>query len=43
MGQVFDEMENTEPNIGRDGYINAKGEFVQKYTQKAKELYGDRY
>ncbi len=27
----------------RDGYTNAKGEFVQKYTQKAKELYGDRY
>ena len=27
----------------RDGYTNAKGEFVKKYTQKAKELYKDRY
>lgn len=27
----------------RDGYTNAKGEFVQMYTQKAKVLYGNRY
>ena len=27
----------------RDGYTNAKTEFVQKYTAKAKELYGNRY
>ena len=27
----------------RDGYTNAKGEFVRKHTQKAKELYGNKY
>lgn len=27
----------------RDGYTNAKGEFVRKHTQKAKELYGKKY
>lgn len=27
----------------RDGYTNAKTEFVQKYTEKAKLLYGNRY
>ena len=27
----------------RDGYTDAKTEFIQKYTQKAIELYGDRY
>lgn len=27
----------------RDGYTNAKAEFVQKYTLQAKELYGKRY
>ena len=27
----------------RDGYTNAKTEFIQKYTQKARALYGDRY
>lgn len=27
----------------RDGYTNAKTEFVVKYTKKAKELYGDWY
>ncbi len=27
----------------RDGYTNAKHEFVSKYTQKAKQLYRDRY
>lgn len=27
----------------RDGYTNAKTEFVQKYTKKAKMLYGTRY
>ena len=27
----------------RDGYTNAKTELVKKYTQKAKELYGNRY
>ena len=30
-------------DFDRDGYTNAKGEFVRKYTQKAKELYGNRY
>ncbi len=27
----------------RDGYTNAKTEFVQKYTEKAKRTYGNRY
>ena len=27
----------------RDGYTNAKTEFVQKYTEKAKRIYGNRY
>ena len=27
----------------RDGYTNAKTEFVKKYTEKAKLLYGNRY
>ena len=27
----------------RDGYTNAKYEFVSEYTQKAKEEYKDRY
>ena len=27
----------------RDGYTNAKTEFITKYTQKAKGIYGDRY
>ena len=27
----------------RDGYTDAKTEFIQKYTQKAIEIYGDRY
>ncbi len=27
----------------RDGYTNAKTEFVHKYTEKAKLIYGDRY
>ena len=27
----------------RDEYTNAKTEFVQKYTEKAKLMYGDRY
>ena len=27
----------------RDGYTNAKTEFVQKHTQKARDLYGNRY
>lgn len=27
----------------RDGYTNAKTEFVQKYTKKAKLVYGNRY
>ncbi len=27
----------------RDGYTNAKTEFVNKYTEKAKLIYGDRY
>ena len=27
----------------RDGYTNAKTEFVKRYTSKAKILYADRY
>lgn len=27
----------------RDGYTNAKTEFVQKYTEKARLLYGNKY
>ena len=27
----------------RDGYTNAKGDFITEQTQKAKEEYGDRY
>ena len=27
----------------RDAYTNAKTEFVKKYTEKAKILYGNRY
>lgn len=27
----------------RDGYTNAKTEFVQKYTEKAKMIYGNRF
>ena len=27
----------------RDGYTNAKHEFISEYTQKAKEKYKDRY
>lgn len=27
----------------RDGYTNAKAEFVQRYTAKAKEMYGNKY
>lgn len=27
----------------REGYTNAKTEFVQKYTEKAKAVYGNRY
>ncbi|MBO5774206.1 MAG: GrpB family protein, partial [Clostridia bacterium] len=27
----------------RDAYTNAKTEFVKKYTEKAKALYGNRY
>lgn len=27
----------------RDGYTNAKTEFVKKYTEKAKWIYGNRY
>ena len=27
----------------RDAYTNAKTEFVQKYTEKAKAFYGNRY
>lgn len=29
--------------FNRDGYTNAKTDFIQKYTQKAKLIYGDRY
>lgn len=34
-------MGDYEPN--RDGYTNAKTEFVRKYTEKAKLIYGNRY
>lgn len=27
----------------RDNYTNAKTDFVKKYTEKAKQIYGDRY
>ena len=27
----------------RDAYTNAKTEFVKKYTEKAKSIYGNRY
>ena len=27
----------------RDGYTNSKTDFIQKYTEKAKLEYGDRY
>lgn len=27
----------------RDGYTNAKTEFVKKYTSQAKAIYGNRY
>ena len=27
----------------RDGYTNAKTGFIQKYTEEARVLYGDRY
>ncbi len=27
----------------RDGYTAAKGDFVRKYTERARSLYGDRY
>lgn len=29
--------------FNRDGYTNAKTDFIQKYTEKAKLEYGDRY
>ncbi|MFQ8601729.1 MAG: GrpB family protein [Anaerovoracaceae bacterium] len=29
--------------FNRDGYTNAKTDFIQKYTEKAKLKYGDRY
>ncbi|MCI8298896.1 MAG: GrpB family protein [Lachnospiraceae bacterium] len=32
-----------EYEYNRDGYTNAKTEFVQKYTEKARLLYRDRY
>ena len=32
-----------EFEFNRDGYTNAKTEFVRTYTEKAKLLYGDRY
>ena len=32
-----------EYEFNRDGYTNAKGDFIQKYTQKAKLLYGKKY
>ena len=32
-----------EYEFNRDGYTNAKTDFIQKYTEKAKLIYGDRY
>ncbi len=32
-----------EYEFNRDGYTNAKADFIQKYTEKAKLKYGDRY
>ena len=32
-----------EYEYNRDGYTNAKTEFVKKYTEKARMLYGNRY
>lgn len=32
-----------EYELDRDGYTNAKAEFVNKYTQEAKAVYGERY
>lgn len=32
-----------EYEFNRDGYTNAKTDFIQKYTEKAKFIYGDRY
>lgn len=32
-----------EYEFNRDGYTNAKTDFIQKYTEKAKLMYGDRY
>ena len=29
--------------FNRDGYTNSKTDFIQKYTEKAKLKYGDRY
>lgn len=29
--------------FNRDGYTNSKTDFIQKYTEKAKLEYGDRY
>ena len=32
-----------EYEYNRDGYTNAKTEFVKNYTEKARMLYGNRY
>lgn len=32
-----------EYEYNRDGYTNAKTEFIQRYTEKARALYGNRY
>ncbi len=32
-----------EYEFNRDGYTNAKTNFIRKYTEKAKLEYGDRY
>ncbi|MBE5731298.1 MAG: GrpB family protein, partial [Clostridiales bacterium] len=32
-----------EHEHNRDAYTNAKTEFVKKYTEKAKSIYGNRY
>ncbi len=29
--------------FNRDGYTNSKTDFIQKYTEKAKREYGDKY
>ena len=32
-----------EYELNRDGYTNAKTDFIQRYTERAKLIYGHRY